>query len=244
MLQTLIKWIIAGPRNELETEKRKRYIDQRAKNITQLIYQATKSDSQLRYKPTSDSNKTFYNKKETPFSVSLGLLIHKKIRSKDIVNILANLNLLIDYEKVLRIETNIANAVVQRALKNIGVSVPPSIQAGLFNLQLITVTSRMTQLIGRASSTELHRLCTSNHVLMLSPKSYKSIATKIDPSIMINFQLVKLVQSQNQKMKSTLSLPKKIKTLICIKNGVVSGFWQRLKRENSTNVIPTWAAYN
>ena len=207
MLQTLIKWIIAGPRNELETEKRKRYIDQRAKNITQLIYQATKSDSQLRYKPTSDSNKTFYNKKETPFSVSLGLLIHKKIRSKDIVNILANLNLLIDYEKVLRIETDIANAVVQRALKNIGVSVPPSIQAGLFNLQLITVTSRMTQLIGRASSTELHRLC-----------------TKIDPSIMINFQLVKLVQSQNQKMKSTLSLPKKIKTLICIKNGVVSGF--------------------
>ena len=77
MLQTLIKWIIAGPRNELETEK-KVNIYQTANNITQLIYQATKSDSQLRYKPTSDSNKTFYNTKETPFSVGLGLLIHKK----------------------------------------------------------------------------------------------------------------------------------------------------------------------
>ena len=33
MLQTLIKWIIAGPRNELETEKRKRYIDQITNNI-------------------------------------------------------------------------------------------------------------------------------------------------------------------------------------------------------------------
>ena len=78
MLQTLIKWIIAGPRNELQTEKRKRCIDQTANNITQFIYQATKSDSQLRYKPTSNSNRTFYNTKETPFSVGLGLLTHKK----------------------------------------------------------------------------------------------------------------------------------------------------------------------
>ena len=57
---------------------------------------------------------------------------------------------------------------------------------------------------------------------MLSPKSYKSITTKIDLSIMIHFQLVKFVQSQNQKMKSTLSLPQKIKTLTCIENGTVS----------------------
>ena len=96
-----------------------------------MIYPATKSDSQLRYKPTSDSNKAFYNTKETPFSVGLGLLIHKKTRSKDIVNILANLNLSIDYEKVLRIETDITNAVVQRALKNNGVYVPLSIPVGL-----------------------------------------------------------------------------------------------------------------
>ena len=47
MLQTSIKWIFAGPRNELETRKRKRYIDQTTNNITQLIYQATKSDSRL-----------------------------------------------------------------------------------------------------------------------------------------------------------------------------------------------------
>ena len=66
MLQTLIKWIIAEPRNELESEKRKRCIDQTENNIIYLIYQATKSDSKLRYKTTSDNNKTFYNTKETP----------------------------------------------------------------------------------------------------------------------------------------------------------------------------------
>ena len=58
-------------------------------------------------------------------------MTNKKTRSNDVVNILSNLNLFIDYEKVLRIETDIANAVVQRALKNNGVYVPPSIQAGL-----------------------------------------------------------------------------------------------------------------
>ena len=117
MLQTSINWIIAVPRIKLETEKRKRYIDQIANNITQLVYQATKKDSQLRYMPTSDCNKTFYNAKETPFSVGLGLLIHKKTRNKDIIIIIVNLNLSIDYEKVLRIDTGIANAVVQESLE-------------------------------------------------------------------------------------------------------------------------------
>ena len=82
-----------------------------------MIYQATKKESQLKYKPTSDSNKTFHNAKETPFSVGLGLLIHKKTRTKDIVNIIANLDLSIDYKKVLRIDAGIANAVVQESLE-------------------------------------------------------------------------------------------------------------------------------
>ena len=59
------------------------------------------------------------------------LLIHKKTKSKGIENILANLNLSIHYEKALTIETDIANALVQRALKNNSVYVPLSIQAGL-----------------------------------------------------------------------------------------------------------------
>ena len=121
----------------------------------------------------------------------------------------------------------------------------PYRQGCLFILQLITVTSKMTQLMGRTSSTELHRLCTSNQVLMLSPKSYKSIATKIDLSIMIHFQLVKFVQSQNQKMKSTLSLtPKNKDTDLHRKWGCIWFLTKTLKRENSTNVTTTWAAYN
>ena len=45
---------------------------------------------------------TFYDTKETPFSVGLGLLVYKKSRSRDIVNILAKLNMSIDYGKLQR----------------------------------------------------------------------------------------------------------------------------------------------
>ena len=116
MLQLLINWIIAGPRNKLETARRKHYID-KTNNITQLIYQAIKSDSQLRYQPTSDSNDCLEYKGNL-FSVSLGLLINTKIRSKNIINILANLNFSISCQNVLRIKTDIPNAVVQGTLKN------------------------------------------------------------------------------------------------------------------------------
>ena len=228
MLQTSIKWIFAGPRNELETRKRKRYIDQTANNITQLIYQVTKSDSRLWYKLTSDSNKTFYNTKETLFFVGLGLLIHKKTRSKDIVNILANLNLSIDYENVFRIETDITNAVVQRALKNNGVYVPLSIPVGLpvyFAVDNCDFKNDIAD--GKNEFHGTAQIVYQQSSAVLSPKSYKSIATKVDLSIMIHFQLVKFVQSRNQKRKSTLSLPPKIKTLICIENRIVSGFWRK-----------------
>lgn len=35
----------------------------------------------------------YYNTMQTPFSIGLRLLIHKKTKSKDIINVLANLNL-------------------------------------------------------------------------------------------------------------------------------------------------------
>ena len=71
-----------------------------------------------------------YQTKETPFSVGLALLVHKKTRSKAIVNILAELNLSINYEKTMRIETDIANAVTAKMSENDGKYIPPPIHPG------------------------------------------------------------------------------------------------------------------
>jgi len=130
MLQTLIKWIIVGPNTGVETVQRTASIDQTVENIAQIVCQSVKTDRQVRYHGTGDNSKNYHSRKETPFSVGLGLLVHKNTRSKDLVNILSDLHLTVDYSKVRRIETDIANAVVKRMSETNGVYVPHLIQEG------------------------------------------------------------------------------------------------------------------
>lgn len=58
----------------------------------------------------------FSNSSETPFTVGLGLHIHKTTRSKKLVDLLSNLNLCISYNKIMKIETAIGNAVYGKPL--------------------------------------------------------------------------------------------------------------------------------
>ena len=71
MLPRSVKWIFAGLSNELETTKRKDYIEEIINNIAQMIYQAIKSGSQLGYNAISNGDNTFYNtkKQHRPFLV-------------------------------------------------------------------------------------------------------------------------------------------------------------------------------
>ena len=41
-------------------------------------------------------------------------MIYKHIRSKNIINLLSDMNYNINYEKILKIETNIAEAIVKK----------------------------------------------------------------------------------------------------------------------------------
>ena len=64
---------------------------------------------------------------ETPFAVGLGLHVHKETRSKKIINCLSDLRLSIDYDRVIKIETEISNSVTDIINKNNGVYVPHTI---------------------------------------------------------------------------------------------------------------------
>ena len=130
LLITFIRWIIAGPNTEIESERRTKSIDIGVDNLTQIVAQAVNRKRQMSYKPAKNSTKDFYQTKETPVTVGLGLCIHKKTRSKEIVEILSNLNLSIDYDTVLEIETNIANVVSENMKGNNGTYIPPTIRKG------------------------------------------------------------------------------------------------------------------
>ena len=60
-------------------------------------------------------------------NVGLGLLLHQSTRSKGLIDHLSELSLCISYEKVLRIQTAMAESVAQRITENDGVYIPPLI---------------------------------------------------------------------------------------------------------------------
>ena len=169
-----------------------------------------------------------------------------KTRSKDFANILANLNLSIDYEKVLGIETDIANTVVQRALKNNGVYVPPSIQAGLpvyfavdnYDFKSYTADGKnefdgTAQFVYQQSSA----IVVSEKVLI---DHNQNTSFHCDP-----FPVSQVCPKPKPKTEIYPQFTPKNKDIDLYKKWDCIWFLTKtLKRENSTNVIPTWAAYD
>ena len=113
MWYSLLNWVIRGPKRCLASQNRELQLDTAINNTTQIICQNVKSDRQINYKSQSTQNIGFHDRTETPFSVGLGLMIYKHTRNKHIINLLSDKNLTINYDKVLKIETNIAEAIVK-----------------------------------------------------------------------------------------------------------------------------------
>ena len=167
-----------------------------------MISQAIKSERQIRYKPNSETERGFYQTKETPTGVGLGLLIHKKTRSKGIVNILADLNLSIDYDNIIRILTDIADAVCMRMEENNGVYVPHKLcRARQFTLPLITVILEMTLRMERTSSMVLLKLCISNPVMFLLQVNKRLSETRKEHLVKTLFLQKRRAQSQFHQIR-------------------------------------------
>ena len=93
---SFFKWVLLGIKNVSVNEKHDSSILKSAELISQQILSNLKTDRQVKYKSKSDSSgKTV--KKDTPMSVGLALAVHKKTRSKNLVNMLSGLQLGTNY---------------------------------------------------------------------------------------------------------------------------------------------------
>lgn len=134
-LQKLIQWVIFGTKYSLniaDSDKRcKKEMNVTVNNICQIIMKSTKTQRQMSYK-TARGSKTFRSRihAETPLSVGLGLHIHKETRSKKVIDCLSVLNLTISYDRIMKIETEMANATTNMMSQKNGVYVPPSLTKG------------------------------------------------------------------------------------------------------------------
>lgn len=131
ILHCMVKWILVGG-----THPRHRNLDDinvKVGNISQIIMKLTKTNRQINYKPVNPSASIYKSRlhNETPFSVGLGLHIHKETRSKKIVDCLEDLGLSIGYDSVMDIENTIADKVTDVIDENNGAYIPHTIQNGV-----------------------------------------------------------------------------------------------------------------
>ena len=126
-LKSLLQWIIIGPRKTLDKKPQKiKEVENSVKITSQVIMSCLKTPRQV----NNISSETFHQLKETPFTVGLGLHIHKKTRNKTLIDMLSNFNLCISYKKVLQIENIIAEKISDGMKEQDGVYIPATIKAG------------------------------------------------------------------------------------------------------------------
>ena len=115
-LYTMIRWIMAGPADKLQTEVRTTIVDRGALTLSQNLMFGFKSKRQVTYKP-SDEGAGFRSQqaRENPPStgIDLTLTIHHDTRNKKPVNLLNAQGHCASYSRALIMETALANAVVE-----------------------------------------------------------------------------------------------------------------------------------
>lgn len=92
---------------------------------------AYKSDRQVSYAPKQDSS-GFRHQNENPQVVGLGLKVHQTTGSKADVDMLHRFGYSISYERVLRIETQLAATVLKQTAQNNGIYFPDGFVRGRF----------------------------------------------------------------------------------------------------------------
>lgn len=125
-LVSLVNMILYGP--NIETQASNSSKAQAGLTISQLL----QYNSYLRRR--GDVVRVRRNKnRETPVSLYIGLSIHAKTRSRDLIDIMHDLGLCVSYDRVLAISTDIGSAVCRRYQEE-QVVCPPNLRHDLFTL--------------------------------------------------------------------------------------------------------------
>ena len=122
----MIRWIMAGPAEKLQTEVPTTIVDRGALTLSQNLMFGFKSKRQVTYKPSYEGT-GFRSQQatETPQILGLALTIHHDTRNQTLVNLLNAQGHFASYSRALVLETALANAVVENTKQFQGLYVPP-----------------------------------------------------------------------------------------------------------------------
>lgn len=125
-LYSFFRWVIQGPKQTLSSDTKTAEVDERAMSLAQNTMAMFLSDRQVGNK----QSKTLRFNREMPQKAAVGLAIHQATRSKKIIGILNGFGISIEYNRLLRIEKQIAESVIERMAVNNGLFIPPDIIYG------------------------------------------------------------------------------------------------------------------
>jgi hypothetical protein len=109
-------YIMIGPAESMETQRRTKVVDRAALTVSQNIMYGFKSKRQVNYKPRMESI-AFRpsHARGNPQVLGLALALHHDTRSKMLMDLLGAQDYCVPYGRILLIETTLANAVVKHA---------------------------------------------------------------------------------------------------------------------------------
>ena len=124
-LYSFFRWVLQGPKQTLSSDTKTAEVDKRAMSLAQNTMAMFFSDRQV----GSKQSKTLRFNREIPQKVAVGLAIHQATRSM-IIGILNGFGISIEYNRLLRIEKQIVDSVIERMTVNNGLFIPPDIIYG------------------------------------------------------------------------------------------------------------------
>ena len=123
-LYCFFRWVLQGA-NASSSEGKNSTVNQNAKKLAQTTVYLSLSNRQTSH---SSSNMRFCN--EMPQQLAVGITMRQTMRSKKLINMLHGCGASVDYTRLLKLETQIANTILERMVVNDGIYIPRSMVNG------------------------------------------------------------------------------------------------------------------
>ena len=115
-----------NPRTECLFKKKVLKYKKRAMHLAQTTISMCLTERQVNNK----KSQTIQSTREMPEQLAVGLTVHQAIRSKEIVNMLHGFRMSVEYNRLLRVESQIEAHVLQHMEQCGGMYLPPDIVEG------------------------------------------------------------------------------------------------------------------
>ena len=125
-LYCFYRWIIQGPNVTLSVQEKSTEVHERAMHLAQTTISMCLTERQVNNK----KSQTIQSTREMPEQLAVGLAVHQAIRSKEIVNMLHGFRMSVEYNRLLRVESQIEAHVLQHMEQCGGMYLPPDIVEG------------------------------------------------------------------------------------------------------------------